>query len=85
MEIQLDPVADALYLTLKRGRVAKSREVEPGVVLDLDRYGRVLGIEMLDASRRYATEALRRIDVRRVPSYGRGGARAHRTRQRTRA
>jgi len=67
MEIQLDPEADALYLTLKRGRVAKSREVEPGVVLDLDRSGRVLGVEVLDASRRYAMEALRRVSVRRVP------------------
>ena len=67
MEIQLDPEADALYLTLKRGRVAKSREVEPGVVLDLDRSGRVLGIEMLNATKRYATATLRRLTVQRVP------------------
>lgn len=66
MIIQLDPEADALYLTLKRGRVAKSREVEPGVILDLDRTGRVLGIEMLDASERYAAEALRRLTVHRM-------------------
>lgn len=76
MEIQLDPEADALYLTLKRGRVAKSREVEPGVVLDLDRSGRVLGVEVLDASRRYAAEALRRVSVRRMPLRARKRAHA---------
>lgn len=67
MEIKLDPEADALYLTLKRGRVAKSREVEPGVILDLDRKGHVLGVEMLDATKRYAAETLRRLTVRGVP------------------
>jgi len=66
MQIQIDPQADALYLTLKRGRVHRSREVEDGVVLDLDQRGRVLGIEMLDISRRYAPQSLRRLSVHRL-------------------
>ena len=68
MQIQIDPQADALYLTLKRGRVHRSREVEDGVVLDLDAKGHVLGIEMLDISKRYADEVLRRLAVRRLPT-----------------
>ena len=67
MQIQIDPQADALYLTLKRGRVHRSREVEDGVVLDLDQRGHVLGIEMLDISERYAAAALRRLSVQRAP------------------
>lgn len=66
MLIQIDPQADALYLTLKRGRVHRSREVEDGVVLDLDRRGHVLGVEMLDISRRYTAEVLRRLSVQRL-------------------
>lgn len=66
MQIQIDPQADALYLTLKRGRVHRSREVEDGVVLDLDQRGRVLGIEMLDISRRYTAQVLRRLSVHRM-------------------
>ncbi|MDO8621804.1 MAG: DUF2283 domain-containing protein [bacterium] len=66
MQIQIDPQADALYLTLKRGRVHRSREVEDGVVLDLDQRGRVLGIEMLDISKRYARQALQRLSVQRM-------------------
>jgi len=37
---------------LKAGTVAESDEVRPGVVLDFDAEGKVLGIEMLDVSLR---------------------------------
>lgn len=67
MEIHIDPEADALYLTLKRGRVTRTREVDDGVIIDLDRRGSVLGIEMLDISKRYSRQMLRGISVRRVP------------------
>lgn len=68
MQIQIDPQADALYLTLKRGRVHRSREVENGVVLDLDAKGTVLGIEMLDISKRFHAQSMRNLSVRRLTS-----------------
>ncbi len=52
MKIEFDPKADAMYIRLKAGTVAESDEVRPGVVLDFDAAGRVLGIEMLDVSLR---------------------------------
>ena len=52
MKIEYDPKADAIYIRLKAGTVADSDEVRPGVVLDFDAEGRVLGIEMLDVSLR---------------------------------
>jgi len=52
MKIEYDPKADAMYIRLKAGTVAESDEVRPGVVLDLDAEGKVLGIEMLDVSLR---------------------------------
>ncbi len=52
MKIQYDPKADAMYIYLAEGAVAESDEVRPGVVLDFDSAGRVLGIEMLDVSQR---------------------------------
>lgn len=54
MKAQYDPQADALYIRLAPGEVTDSDEVRPGVVLDLDANGRVLGIEMLDVSQRTA-------------------------------
>ncbi|NBY70501.1 MAG: DUF2283 domain-containing protein [Betaproteobacteria bacterium] len=50
MKIEYDPKADAMYIRLKAGTVAESDEVRPGVLLDFDAEGKVLGIEMLDVS-----------------------------------
>ena len=52
MKIEYDPKADAMYIRLLAGEVVESDEVRPGVVLDFDSKGRVLGIEMLDVSLR---------------------------------
>lgn len=50
MKIEYDRRADAMYIRLRAGTVVESDEVRPGVVLDFDADGRVLGIEMLDVS-----------------------------------
>jgi uncharacterized protein YuzE len=52
MKIEYDQQADAIYIRLRAGSVAESDEVRPGVVLDFDSEGQVLGIEMLDVSKR---------------------------------
>jgi uncharacterized protein YuzE len=52
MKIEYDQQADAMYIRLRAGDVAESEEVRPGVVLDFDTQGQVLGIEMLDVSKR---------------------------------
>lgn len=51
-----DPDADALYVRLapKGTAVAETREVQPGVMLDYDAAGRLIGIEVLDVERRQA-------------------------------
>jgi uncharacterized protein YuzE len=55
MKIEYDPKADAMYIRLIAGTVVESDEVRPGVVLDFDVEGHVLGIEMLDVSLRTDT------------------------------
>lgn len=52
MKIEYDQQADAMYIRLRTGTVSESDEVRPGVVLDFDAQGQVLGIEMLDVSKR---------------------------------
>ena len=52
MKIEYDQQADAMYIRLRAVSVAESDEVRPGVVLDFDAEGQVLGIEMLDVSKR---------------------------------
>lgn len=52
MKIEYDQQADAMYIRFRAGKVIESEEVRPGVVLDFDDQGQVLGIEMLDVSQR---------------------------------
>lgn len=49
MNINYDKVADAIYMTLRKGKVSRTVEMEDRLVVDLDKKGNILGIELLDA------------------------------------
>ena len=60
MKLKIDRESDALYFRLDdETKIVESEEVEPGVILDFDENGRVVGIEMLDLSSRINPERLR--------------------------
>jgi uncharacterized protein YuzE len=52
MNWRYDTEADAAYLSLADAKVAQSEEVARDVVVDLDADDRIVGIEVLHASRR---------------------------------
>lgn len=52
MRLHIDKAADALYLRLEDSAIVESEEVSPGVVLDFNAQKQVVGIEMLNLSRR---------------------------------
>ncbi len=52
MKIDYDTVADAIYFTIKKGKVFKSMKMNDRLVVDLSKKGDVVGIELLDASSR---------------------------------
>ena len=52
MKLKIDEKSDALYLRLDDSKIIESEEVSPGVVLDFNEQGQVVGIEMLNLSQR---------------------------------
>lgn len=52
MKLKIDEHADALYFELMNGQVHRSDEVAPGIIVDYDEHGNVIGIEMLSVSKR---------------------------------
>ena len=64
MKLRVDKTADALYLRLDDSIVTESEEVSPGVVLDYDESGEVVGVEMLRLSSRSSKVKLSAIEFR---------------------
>jgi len=61
MKLKVDQEADALYLTLSDVSAAKSDEIAPGIIVDYDEQGHVVGIELLYLSKRAPEADLQRI------------------------
>ena len=59
MRLKVDRESDALYFRLDESAVVESEEVQPGVILDFDAQGNVVGIEILNLSTRVPPERLR--------------------------
>jgi len=49
--INYDQKSDALYIGIKKGAEEEFVEVSPGVNVELDQKGQVIGIEILNASK----------------------------------
>ncbi len=52
MKVTYDPEVDVLRIILSDMPIAESDEEKPGLILDYDKDGNVVGLEVLDASER---------------------------------
>lgn len=66
MKLTIDREEDALYLNLDESPAAESEEISPGVILDYNAEGKVVGIEMLYLSTRVSPEKLNRMQLETV-------------------
>lgn len=56
MKINYDKAADAMYFSIKEGKVSKTLQINDHLNMDVDRDGETLGIEILDASSKQGAE-----------------------------
>jgi uncharacterized protein YuzE len=61
VRVEYDQKADAMYIWLRKGKYDISEELAENVVIDLDKNGRIIGIEVLDASKRMGKELVSKI------------------------
>ena len=58
VKLKVDKDNDALYFRLDESEIVESEEVQPGVILDFDAKGHVVGIELLQLSTRTQPDQL---------------------------
>ena len=58
MRLKIDKESDALYFRLDESAIVESEEVQPGIILDFNTQGQVVGVEILNLSMRVAPEHL---------------------------
>ena len=51
MKFQYDKKIDALSIQFKDSQYAESEEVQDGIIFDYDKKGKIIAIEILDASK----------------------------------
>jgi uncharacterized protein YuzE len=61
VRVEYDDKADAMYIWLRRTKYEISEELAENVLIDLDKNGRIVGIEVLDASKNLGMEIVTKI------------------------
>ena len=62
MKITYDKEIDALYLHFQDGVFSSNREVEEGIIFDIGKGNKILGIEILNASKRIKPKNMNYLD-----------------------
>jgi len=61
VRVEYDQKSDAMYIWLRKAKYDISEQLAQNVVLDLDKKGRIIGIEVLDASKNLGKDIVTRI------------------------
>ena len=63
MEISYDKIVDALNVSLRAGVVAKTLEIVPEILVDVDKKGITLNIEIIGASEKIGKKNFGKVTV----------------------
>jgi uncharacterized protein YuzE len=68
MKITIDKEADAMYIEVSDEEFSKNRKIDDETILDLDESGKIVGIELLNVSKRMTKDFLSDIRVQNLVS-----------------
>ena len=63
MKITFDKEADAVYIEFSKGKFNSNKKIDDNTIIDLDEKKNILGIELLDVSKRISKDFLSNISV----------------------
>ena len=66
MEINYDKEADAMYIEFRKGDFTKNKKIDDFTIIDLDKENKILGIELLEVSKRIPIESLSEVNVKNL-------------------
>ncbi|MCP8314922.1 MAG: DUF2283 domain-containing protein [archaeon] len=61
VRVEYDSKADVMYIWLRKAKYEISEELAENVIIDLDKRGRIIGIEILDASKNLGKQLVEKI------------------------
>jgi uncharacterized protein YuzE len=61
VQVEYDKKADAMYIWFRKAKYDISEELAENVILDLDKNGRIIGIEVLGASKNLGKDLVMKI------------------------
>ncbi len=67
MKIEYDKEADALYIQFREAHVDDNIDIEEGVTVALDEKGHIVGIEILDATKKLSPKDIANITIENLP------------------
>lgn len=66
MKIAYDPQADAINITFRKGKVSKTLEIAPEIILDLDSKSRPLYLEIIGAKEKLGKTGVEEISMKNL-------------------
>jgi uncharacterized protein YuzE len=67
VKIEYDSEADALYIQIREATPFDNIDIEDGVSVDVDEGRHIVGLEILDASKRLSPSELSNITIENLP------------------
>ncbi|MEK6844196.1 MAG: DUF2283 domain-containing protein [Nanoarchaeota archaeon] len=68
MKITFDKEADAVYIEFSSGEFASNKKIDNNTIIDLDKNGNILGIELLNVRERIPKNFLSSVQVENLVS-----------------